>query len=271
MSCGRLAGIASATLAIVALAAAGCGGARGSTIGGAGDRTLVVFAAASLREPVEAASAAYEAGHPGLIVRAAYGSSTALRVEIEEGAPADVFLSADLDNADRLDAAGLTAGSPVPFAGNRLAIVVPADRELVREPRDLAADGVSVIAAGEGVPITAYAGQLVGRLAALPDYPADFAGRYAANVVSREDDVAAIVAKIGLGEGDAAIVYATDAARTPGVATIPLPAGVEVVATYAGVGIRDSPGAAEGRAFLDWLVGPAGRAAFAAAGFAAPP
>ncbi|HET9457807.1 MAG TPA: molybdate ABC transporter substrate-binding protein [Candidatus Limnocylindrales bacterium] len=271
MSGRRSAGIASATVILVALAAAGCGGARGSTIGGVGERTLVVFAAASLREPVEAAGAGYEARHRGLVVRVAYASSTALRVQIEEGAPADLFLSADLANADRLEAAGLTAGSPVPFAGNRLAIVVPAGRELVRAPRDLAADGVAVIAAGEGVPITAYAGQLVGRLATLPGYPGDFAARYAANVVSREDDVAAVVAKIGLGEGDAAIVYATDVARTPGVETIPLPAGVEIVATYAGVVVRDSPGAAEGRAFLEWLAGPDGRAAFGAAGFASPP
>jgi molybdate transport system substrate-binding protein len=130
---------------------------------------------------------------------------------------------------------------------------------------------MAVIAAGEGVPITGYAEQLVGRLAVLPGYPADFAARYAANVVSREDDVAAIVAKIGLGEGDAAIVYATDAARTPGIETIELPAGVEVVATYAAVVIESSRGAAEGRAFLEWLAGPAGRVVFDAAGFMAPP
>ena len=267
----RFAEVAPSILAIAVLAVAGCGGARGSTIGGAGERVLVVFAAASLREPVEAATAAYEARNRGLAIRVAYASSTALRVQIEEGAPADLFLSADVANPVRLEAAGLTAAPPLPFAGNRLAIVVPAGRELVRTARDLAAEGVAVIAAGEGVPITGYAEQLVGRLGALPGYPTDFAARYAANVVSREDDGAAVVAKIGFGEGDAAIAYATDAARTPGVETIELPADVEVVATYAAVVIEGSRGAAEGRAFLEWLAGPAGMVVFDAAGFTAPP
>ena len=94
---------------------------------------------------------------------------------------------------------------------------------------------MKIIAAGDEVPITKYATQVVDNLAREPGYPADFAAAYAANVVSREDNVKAVVAKIELGEGDAAIVYVTDAKASTKVATVDIPAGANVPATYAGV------------------------------------
>ena len=95
---------------------------------------------------------------------------------------------------------------------NELTIVVPTDNPAgIESWQDLAEDGLKVIAAGEEVPITKYADQLVGNLAALPDAPAGFAAAYAANIVSREENVKALIAKIELGEGDAGIVYVTDA------------------------------------------------------------
>lgn len=250
---------------------AACVAAAGPGRSGAG-RELTIFAAASLKLPIEAAADAYEAAHPGVTIRLSLDSSAALRTQIEQGAPADLFLSADTANPERLAAAGLADGAPRPFAGNGLAIVVPNDdRSPVRTPADLAADGVELIAAGTEVPITVYADELIGRLGALPGYPDDFADRCAANIVSREDNVKAVIAKVELGEGDAGIVYRTDALASSKVDTVELPAGVEIVVTYAGVAIAGSPAIEEARSFLDWLVGPDGQAILASAGFVAAP
>lgn len=233
---------------------------------------LTVFAAASLGGALDAARPAFEAVHPGIVLALSTDSSAALRTQIEQGAPADVFLSADSANPEALVATGLADGAAVPFAGNLLAIVVPAGNPArLASPADLARDGVAIVAAGQGVPITAYARRLVDNLARLAGYRPDFAARYAANIVSREDSVKAVVARIELGEGDAAIVYATDAAATSRVATIEVPAVANVPATYAGIVVRASGRRAEGHIFLDWLAGPDGRAILAEAGFLAPP
>ena len=89
----------------------------------------------------------------------------------------------------------------------------------ITTPADLAKPGVKVIAAGDEVPITKYATQLVENLAKAAGYPADFAAAYAANIASKEDNVKAVVAKIELGEGDAGIVYVTDAKASTKVTT----------------------------------------------------
>src|SRR5207247_7850540 len=161
-------------------------------------------------------------------------SSAALETKIEQGgAPADVFLSADTINPQKLIARGLATGPMVVFAGNKLTIVVPKDNPAgVKKPADLARAGVDVIAAGDEVPITKYATQLIHNLAGLPGYPAGFEAAYAANVASREENVGAIVGKIALGQGDAGIVYVTDAAAASDVRTVDIPASANVIATY---------------------------------------
>ena len=137
---------------------------------------------------------------------------------------------------------GFAAGEPVAFATNSLAVIVPADNPAkLASPADLARPGVLVIAAGEGVPITAYASELVANLARQPGYPADFAAAYAANVATREASVRAVVAKLELGEGDAGIVYLTDAVASDGVRSLEVPAGANVTATYAGLVLRGVP------------------------------
>lgn len=230
---------------------------------------LVVAAAASLRAPLVDAAAEYEIDHPSVELRLGFDSSATLRAQIEEGAPVDVFLSADESNPVRLADMDLAAGAPRAFAANGLAIVVPATGGAVSSARDLAADGVRIVAAGDAVPITLYATELVANLARQPGYPADFAARYASNVVSHEDNVTAVVAKIALGEGDAGIVYRTDAAAADDVVALALPAGVDVVARYSGIVVADRAAEAEARAFLDWLAGPDGQAILAEHGFEA--
>jgi molybdate transport system substrate-binding protein len=199
-------------------------------------------------------------------------SSTALRTQIEQGAPADVFLSADTGNPERLVDAGLTDGAAIAFAANLLTIVVPKGNPAALEsPADLARNGLKVVAAGDEVPISRYADEVVERMARLPGYPPGFAAAYAANVVSREDNVKAVVAKIELGEGDAGIVYVTDAKASSGVETVDIPGEANVPAVYAGVVVARSPHPQTARAFIDWLTGPAAQSILAEAGFRPPP
>ena len=168
-------------------------------------------------------------------------SSSTLETQIEQGAPADVFLSADTTNPAKLVTKGLNAGDPVKFAGNLLTVIVPtANPAGITSPADLAKTGVKVIGAGATVPITKYATMLVANLAKEAGYPAGFVAAYNANVVSQEDNVAAVVSKIELGEGDAAIVYVTDAKTSTKVTTITVPADANVPATYAGVVVKAS-------------------------------
>jgi molybdate transport system substrate-binding protein len=233
--------------------------------------TLTIFGAASLTDALTEIETAYEDAVPGADLVIATDSSAALRTQIEEGAPADVFLSADTSNPDKLVDADLALGDPVEYAGNSLALIVPADNPAgIESPADLATDGVQIVAAGDEVPITNYVAQLVANLAALPDYPADFADRYAAHVVSQEDNVTGIVTKIEEGVGDAGFVYQTDALGSDVAEAIDIPADANVHASYAGVVIAETDYPDQAQAFLDWLAGPDGQAILAEFGFVAP-
>jgi molybdate transport system substrate-binding protein len=249
--------------------AGGCWNAAGAGAPGVVD--LSVFAAASLRDALAEVETLYEAATPGVTLTLATDSSATMRTQIEHGAPADVFLSADMTNPEVLVNAGLADGGPVVFARNRLALIAPAGNPAaISSPADLAKPGVRIIAAGDAVPITRYAGQLVAGLAKLPGYPSDFVAACAANIVSKEENVRSVVAKIELGEGDAAIVYRTDATPSEDVVTIDLPAAANVEAPYAGVVVRATASAPEAHAFLGWLAGREGNAVLAGFGFLPP-
>jgi molybdate transport system substrate-binding protein len=236
-----------------------------------GTSELTIYAAASLTNVTDPLGAAWAADHPDVSLVFSTGSSAALRTQIEQGAPADDFLSADLANAQALVDDGLADGPVTTFATNALTVVVPATNPAaIATPADLARPGVCIIAAGPNVPITVYAEQSVALLAALPGYGADFAARYEANICTREDNVAAVVGKVQLDEGDAAIVYATDATAAGDLATIPIPAAANVVATYGAVVVRASPSPAVAREFLSWLAGVQGQAVLGRAGFGPP-
>jgi molybdate transport system substrate-binding protein len=251
------------------LAACGAGGTSASQSSGAVQ--LTVFGAASLKGVLEKVKTAYASSHPGVTLTTSTDSSAALETQIEQGAPADIFLSADTTNPQKLVEKGLASGNLVPFATNLLTVIVPTGNPgKIASPADLARPGVKVIAAGDSVPITKYAKQLVTNLAKQPGYPADFAAGYTANIASKEDNVGAVVAKVGLGEGDAAIVYQTDAKTSQKVTAVPVPAGANVAATYAGVVVKASPNQAAAEAFLRWLAGPDGQSILAAAGFMPP-
>ena len=229
---------------------------------------LTIYGASSLKAALAKVQTAYQAANPGTTLTISTDSSSALETKIEQGAPADVFLSADTSNPQKLVDKGLAAGAAVKFAGNLLTVIVPTGNPAgISSPADLAKSGVKVIAAGDTVPITKYATQLVANLAKEAGYPADFAAKYTANIVSKQDNVAAVVSQIELGEGDVAIVYVTDAKTSNKVQTIVVPAAANVPATYSGVVVKASVSAAAAAAFLSWLAGPDGGAILATFGF----
>ncbi|MFN8623553.1 MAG: molybdate ABC transporter substrate-binding protein [Chloroflexota bacterium] len=236
----------------------------------AGD--LTVFAAASLTKAFGDLQAPWAAAHPDSTLVFSFDASGALRTQIEQGAPADVLASADMKNPQALVDECLAPAPVTAFATNHLVIVVPKGNPAgITSPADLTKSGVKVVAAGKDVPITKYATQLVDTLSKLSGYPADFAAGYAANVVSEEDNVKAVLAKIELGEGDAAIVYVTDAASSTGVDTVAVPDEANVLATYGAVSITDSAQPELSAEFLSFLTGPDAQAVLASYGFLPPP
>ncbi len=233
---------------------------------------LTVFAAASLKKAFAEVKAAYEPANPGVRLTMSFDASSALETQIEQGAPADVFASADTKNPQKLVDAGFATGPVTSFAGNTLTVIVPtANPAGIAGPADLARAGVKVVAAGEAVPITTYADRLIANLAGQPGYPADYAAKVRANTVSREDNVAAVVSKVELGEGDAAIVYVSDARSSTRVTPLAVPDAANVPATYGAVTVKASKDPAAAAAFTTWLAGPEGQAILATYGFLPPP
>lgn len=270
---GRLAFV----FAVLSLLVAGCGGPGTATAATTAATTsapagITIFAAASLKAVLAKVKTAYEAAHSGTTLTISTDSSSALETQIEQGAPADVFLSADTTNPQKLFDKGLAGGSLTKFAGNLLTVIVPtANPAGIQTPLDLAKSGVKLIAAGDAVPITKYATMLIANLAKETGYPTDFAAKYTANIVSKEDHVAAVVAKVELGEGDAGIVYVTDAKSSTKVSTIAVPEAANVPATYAGVVVKASKSPDAAAVFLTWFAGPDGQAILATFGFLPPP
>jgi len=231
---------------------------------------LNVYAASSLQDVLDELIRTYEEDHAGVHLVPTYDATSTLRTQIEEGAPANLFLAADTANPQELHDAGLV-GAPVTYAGNVVTLIMPKDNPAgIAGWEDLASGGVTIIAAGEDVPITKYAEQTVDSLAALPDAPPDYAASVRAAIASREDNVRAVLTKIELGEGDAAFVYVTDAASSADVSEIALPGDAAARATYAGAVVGDNPPAAA-QDFLVWLVDDQAQAIFDSFGFQAPP
>lgn len=255
-----------AILVLLALAVsvpAACGARLG------GEVRLTILGAASLQGALTAAANAYEGEAPNTSLSVGFDASSAIRVQIEEGAEGvDVFASADTTNPQALVDAGLAIGPVTPFARNRLTIVVPAGNPAaIRDPRDLGRPGIKIVGAGEAVPISKYVDACLEKLAALPGYPAGYASAVEANVVSREDNVRAALTKVELGEADAAFVYVTDAAASDAIEEVAIPDAANVEATYGAVAIRGSSHPAEAAAFVAWLAGPRGASILATFGF----
>ncbi len=226
--------------------------------------TLSVFAASSLTEAFTALEAEYERSHPGVDVQVTFAGSQVLRLQIEQGAQADVFASADASHVDALREAGLAGPSTV-FATNDLVVAVPAEAPVgVRTFEDLPRTERIVIGTPD-VPAGRYAREALDKAEA--SLGAEFAAAVRDRVVSEESNVRLARAKVELGEADAAFVYRSDVRGLPAIRAVELPPEVAVRASYVAARVGEDPGADR---FLTWLRSDTARTTLANHGFRTP-
>lgn len=225
---------------------------------------VTVFAASSLTEAFEDMAAAFEANYQGAEVVLNFAGSSTLSAQIVQGAPADVFASANGAQMQALAEEGLVAGEPKDFAGNRLVVIASAD-SAVDSVEDLAMQGTKVVLAGPEVPVGAYARNVLQKLGA--DYGADFQAQVEANLVSEEPNVRQAAAKVELGEADAAIVYATDAAVLKTVKLIDIPDSANSLASYPIAVLKDASQQDLAQRFVEFVLSDEGQAVLAEHGF----
>lgn len=221
---------------------------------------VVVFAAASLTEAFTELGDAFVEAHPDASVTFNFAASSELAAQIVEGAPADVYASADLASMARLTDADAVVGEPAVFASNRSEIVVEAGNPLgIDGVADLADDDLLVVICAPQVPCGEYAARIFDN-AGVTVTPASY-----------EENVKAVVTKVSLGEADAGIAYTTDvAAAGAAVAGVEIPAELNVVAEYPIVLTAESTNPDGGRAFIDLVLGDDGRAILSRSGFSSP-
>ena len=219
---------------------------------------LVVFAAASLREVFEGLAADFEKARPGTKVRLNLAGSQELRTQIEQGARADVFASADLKHMGTLEKQGLVE-KPLVFARNEPVIVVPRGNPAgIRALIDLPRAKRLVVGAPE-VPIGGYTVEIFE--AAARKHGADLRAKLEASIVSRELNVRQVLAKVTLGEADAGIVYRTDAqAGKDKVEVIAIPPDLNVIADYPMAAVKSAPAPSWRGPGWTWCGGPRGSA-----------
>jgi molybdate transport system substrate-binding protein len=199
---------------------------------GAEPRTLTVYAAASLTDAFTEIEKGFEASHPDLTVVFNFGGSQNLRTQIEQGAPADVFASANTNEMNALVVQNMVeADAPKIFLTNQLIVILPRNNPAsVASLEDLSQPGLKLVLAAEEVPAGRYARQILENLNVL--FGEDYKDKVLANVVSNEDNIRQAVTKVQLGEADASIVYVSDAVTVPELQKIEIPAEVNVIAEY---------------------------------------
>jgi molybdate transport system substrate-binding protein len=263
-----------AAIALVAtfacsIAFAGCGAAA-SGDPPATSVTLKVFAAASLTEAFTAMQSAFQAAHRSVTISYNFGGSDTLATQIAQGAPADVFASANAKQMDTVVKGGQVSGASVQtFAHNRLVVVYPkANPANLHTLQDLAKPHLKLDLAASTVPVGQYALDFLTKASADPAYGASFKADVLKNVVSYETDVKVVLAKVNLGEADAGIDYTTDAATKAGsVGTIGIPDSLNSIAVYPIAPIAGSAHADLAAQFVSYVNSPDGQATLARYGF----
>jgi len=244
----RLGALLAVAVAVVCLALGAGGAVAKSQKSAAG---ITVYAAASLTDvfPAINSSNAYS-----------FAGSNALATQIQNGAPADVFASANTTIPATLYAQGLVE-KPVVFTRNALVIVVPNSNPAgIRSVYDLAKPGVKVDVAGSAVPVGSYTQQVLGQMG--------LTAAVSANFVSQETDVRTVLTKVQTGQADAGFVYSTDARTVRGqVKVIDVPAWAQPKVAYAMAVVTRSPNQAAAQAFVRQVLSKAGQAQLLKYGF----
>ncbi|MGD8404894.1 MAG: molybdate ABC transporter substrate-binding protein [Anaerolineales bacterium] len=227
--------------------------------------TLTVFAAASLTESFSEIATAFEVSHPGVNVSLNFTGSNTLRAQIEQGAQADAFASANTREMEILVKNGLIEDAPQIFLTNQLVIITPENNPAgLSTFDDLAQPDLKLVLAAEEVPVGRYTRLM------LENVGADFKEQVLVNVVSNESNVKQVVAKVQLGEADAGIVYASDAVAAPELPVIEIQPELNVLAEYPIAALKDAPQPELADEFVAFVLSPEGQAVLQKWGFSTP-
>lgn len=224
---------------------------------------LNIFAAASLTEPFGEIGKVYEANHPGVTAVFNFAGSQQLAQQINEGAPADVFASANKTQMDAVvEAGGIESGTEQIFATNRLVVIYPQDNPAgLKKLRDLANPGLKLVLAAEEVPVGKYALEFLDKATADPAFGMTFRDSVLGNVVSYENNVKVVLTKVALGEADAGIVYISDISGEDAskVGRLDIPDALNVIASYLIAPVRGSENPDLAQAFIDLVLSQEGQ------------
>jgi molybdate transport system substrate-binding protein len=247
-----------ATLGVSLTLSAGCGSDSKSS--GKGDKTLFVFAAASLTETFTALGKTFEAAHPGVVVKFNFGGSSTLAQQITQGAPADVFAAASPATMKTVTDAKDATGQPAVFVRNRLEIAIPPSNPgKVKTLKDLTNPKLKVVECAPEVPCGAAA------IKALA------AAKLTVEPVSQEQDVKAALSKVQLNEADAALVYRTDVKSAAGKVTgIDFPEAAKAINDYPIAALAKAPQPTLAGQFIQFVLSDQGKAVLTQAGFESP-
>ncbi len=218
---------------------------------------LHVFAAASLTDAFAEIGKNFEAVNPGAKVSFNFAGSQQLAQQIGQGAPADVFASANKKQIDLMIKSGqVISGTERIFVRNHLVVIFPKDNPAgLKDLKDLAKPGLKLVLAAKEVPVGGYALDFLAKAAKLPEYTAAYSPTVLSNVVSYEENVKSVLSKVALGEADAGIVYTSDIALDSGkVGRIDIPDNLNTIATYPIAPIKDSPQADLAQRFVDYVL-----------------
>jgi len=244
----------------------GSGGANPDALTG----EIAVFTAASLTDAFTDVGEVFRGEYPGTTLTFNFAGSQELRAQLEQGARADIFASANQRQMDLSIDAGLIAGESQIFTKNRLVVIVPETNEAgIETLQDLANPGLKIVLAGPEVPVGEYSRQYLELASADPQFDPDYGTRVLSNLVSEEPNVKQVVAKVQLGEADAGIVYTSDVtpAVSGSVTAIDIPDHLNQVAAYPIAVATEASEPELARLFIDFLRSEEGQAILVKHGF----
>jgi molybdate transport system substrate-binding protein len=254
-------------LVAVCMLLASCGSSSSSNRSSSGSSTtptpapvtLNVFAAASLTAAFGEIKTQYEAANPNVTVTNNFAGSNTLATQITQGAPADVFASADTTNMDKVSS---QVNTPQTFVKNKVVVIVPANNPgNIKTLHDLANPGVKIAVAGPSVPVGNYTLEVLSKMGQSSEYGPAYESAVKANFVTQETSVSGVIQKVQLGEVDAGYVYVSDAyGAGDKVKSIDIPDQYNVLADYPIATVKDSKNLSTAESYVQFVLSPAGQA-----------
>jgi molybdate transport system substrate-binding protein len=253
-------------LVLLIVILAGCGGTTSSSSTSTPTATtapvsLKIYAASSLTDAFGAIKTAYQAAHPNVSITYNFDGSQTLEQQLANGAPADIFASADTSHMQLAEAAKLVTKSQI-FAKNNLVVIIPASNPgHITTLKDLDKSGIKLVVGVPAVPVGKYGLQVLDNLGKSAQYGAAYEKSVKANIVSQEEDDKSVVTQVQLGDADAGIVYRTDvtSAEAKEVTVIPIPTQYNVIAQYPIAVLSGSTQQQADQAFINYLLSTAGQ------------